>query len=136
MRLSLRSPYYATKGIDGFLNQFCNKELLDSRIQKLSSSGDYKFKEETSLGDQEDSSKQGKKINDLDADAKITLVDESQGRHDDDLISIVKPVTIVSEVVTTANVEVSTASLTAATITNVELTLAQTLAELKSATVC
>ncbi|GKC15664.1 hypothetical protein Tco_1012446, partial [Tanacetum coccineum] len=41
-------------------------------------------------------------------------------------------VTTVGEVVTTANVEVSTASPTAATISNVELTLAQTLAELKS----
>ncbi|GJU20952.1 hypothetical protein Tco_1154294 [Tanacetum coccineum] len=42
-------------------------------------------------------------------------------------------VTTAGEVVTTANVEVSTVSPTAATITTVELTLAQTLAELKSA---
>ncbi|GKA30246.1 hypothetical protein Tco_0716551 [Tanacetum coccineum] len=86
---------------------------------------------ETSLGNQEDASKQGRKIDDIDADAEISLVDESQGRHDDDLIF--DTVTTAGEVVTTANVEVSTASPTAATITNVELTLAQTLAELKSA---
>ncbi|GKD10291.1 putative ribonuclease H-like domain-containing protein [Tanacetum coccineum] len=43
------------------------------------------------------------------------------------------PVTTAGEVVTTTNVKVSTASPTAATITNVELTLVQTLAELKSA---
>ncbi|GJR78967.1 putative ribonuclease H-like domain-containing protein [Tanacetum coccineum] len=87
-------------------------------------------------------------------DAEITLVDETQERHDDDLmfdtcvlndeevfvgqdmaekeVSTADPVTTAGKVVTTANVEVSTASLTVATITNVELTLAQTLAELKS----
>ncbi|GKF22378.1 hypothetical protein Tco_0074700, partial [Tanacetum coccineum] len=43
------------------------------------------------------------------------------------------PVTTAGEVVTTANVEVSTSSPIAAIITTVELTLAQTLAELKSA---
>ncbi|GKD47985.1 putative reverse transcriptase domain-containing protein, partial [Tanacetum coccineum] len=48
-------------------------------------------------------------------------------------VSTVDPVTTAGEVVTTANVEVSIASPTAATITNIELTLAQTLAELKSA---
>ncbi|GKC45055.1 hypothetical protein Tco_1062777 [Tanacetum coccineum] len=110
--------------------------------------------EGTSLGDQEDASKQGRKINNIDADAEITLVDESQGRHDDDLmfdtcvlndeevfagqdmaekeVSTADPVTTASEVVTTANVEVSTVCSTAAIITTVELTLAQTLAELKS----
>ncbi|GKB01092.1 hypothetical protein Tco_0829136 [Tanacetum coccineum] len=48
-------------------------------------------------------------------------------------VSTADPVTTAGEVVTTANAEVSTASLTAATIITVELTLAQTLAELKSA---
>ncbi|GKE96993.1 hypothetical protein Tco_1581848, partial [Tanacetum coccineum] len=108
-----------------------------------------------SLGDQEDTSKQGRKINDIDADAEITLVDETRGRHNDDPmfdtgvlndeevfagqdmaekeVSTADPGTTTGEVVTTANVKVSIASPTAATITNVELTLAQTLAELKSA---
>ncbi|GJY00547.1 hypothetical protein Tco_0357565 [Tanacetum coccineum] len=35
--------------------------------------------DEASLGNQEDASKQGRKINDIDKDAKITLVDEAQG---------------------------------------------------------
>ncbi|GJS29417.1 putative reverse transcriptase domain-containing protein [Tanacetum coccineum] len=102
----------------------------------------------------EDASKQGRKINNIDANAEINLVDESQGRRDDHLmfdtcvlndedvfagqdmaekeVSTADPVTTAGEVVTTANVEVSTVSPTAATITTVELTLAQTLAELKS----
>ncbi|GKE36112.1 hypothetical protein Tco_1455434 [Tanacetum coccineum] len=125
------------------------------RLYKIGISARVVSSKETILGDQEDVSKQGRKINNIDADAEITLVDESQGRHDDDLIfdtgvfndeevfarqdmaekevSTVDPVTTTGEVVITANVEVSTASPTAATITNVELTLAQTLAELKSA---
>ncbi|GKG49989.1 hypothetical protein Tco_0518763, partial [Tanacetum coccineum] len=32
---------------------------------------------EASLGDQEDASKQGRKIDDIDKDAEITLVDET-----------------------------------------------------------
>ncbi|GKC83472.1 hypothetical protein Tco_1139189, partial [Tanacetum coccineum] len=34
----------------------------------------------------EDASKQGRKIDDIDKDAEITLVDETQGRHDDDIM--------------------------------------------------
>ncbi|GKE94860.1 hypothetical protein Tco_1579715, partial [Tanacetum coccineum] len=44
---------------------------LKKRV-KVESSNDV------SLGDQEDASKQGRKIDDLDADAKVTLVDETQ----------------------------------------------------------
>ncbi|GJW60354.1 hypothetical protein Tco_0109689 [Tanacetum coccineum] len=147
------------------------KELMKrvKRLEKKGGSRTYKLKrlyqtgrsarvvsfDETSLGAQEDASKQGRKIDDIDADADITLVNETQGRHNDDImfdtcvlndeevfagqdmaekeVSIVDPVITVGEVVTTANVEVSTASRTAAPITNVELTLAQTLTELKSA---
>ncbi|GJQ98170.1 hypothetical protein Tco_0009309 [Tanacetum coccineum] len=88
-----------------------------------------------SLGDQEDASKQGRKINNIDADAEITLVDESQGKgkgkkalhkegcgirkdkkgggegpgNGQDMaekeVSTADPVTTASEVVTTANVE-------------------------------
>ncbi|GJT32303.1 retrovirus-related pol polyprotein from transposon TNT 1-94 [Tanacetum coccineum] len=88
---------------------------------------------EASLGDQEDASKQRRKIDDIDADAEITLVDETQGRHDDDLmfdtgvlndeevfagqdmiekeVSTTDPITTAGEVVTTANVAVSTVKL-------------------------
>ncbi|GJY80044.1 hypothetical protein Tco_0492795 [Tanacetum coccineum] len=40
--------------------------------------------DEASLGDQEDASKQGRKIDDIDKDAEITLVDETQGRYGDE----------------------------------------------------
>ncbi|GJW21767.1 putative ribonuclease H-like domain-containing protein [Tanacetum coccineum] len=125
------------------------------RLYKIGRSARIVSSHEASLGDQEDASKQERKIDDIDADAEITLVDETQGRHDDDMmfdtcvlndeevfvgqdmaekeVSTADPITTAGEVVTTANVEVSTASPTAATITIVELTLAQTLAELKSA---
>ncbi|GJS74403.1 putative ribonuclease H-like domain-containing protein [Tanacetum coccineum] len=41
---------------------------------------------EASLGDQKDASKQGRKIDNIDKDAEITLVDETQGRYGDDLM--------------------------------------------------
>ncbi|GJZ48084.1 hypothetical protein Tco_0601916 [Tanacetum coccineum] len=42
--------------------------------------------EDEGLGDQEDASKQGRKIADIDADAEVTLIDETQGRNDDNLM--------------------------------------------------
>nr|GFD21835.1 hypothetical protein [Tanacetum cinerariifolium] len=83
------------------------------------------------LGDQEDASKQGRTIDDLDADEGVTLVDETQERNDQDMFDTsildgkevvaekevstaeVVPtagevVTTASEVVTTGGVEVST----------------------------
>ncbi|GJR24820.1 hypothetical protein Tco_0973347 [Tanacetum coccineum] len=98
------------------------------RLRRVGRSARIVSSEEASLGDQEDASKQERKIDDIDADADITL--DSMAEKE---VSVADPVTIAGEVVTTANVEVSTASPTAAAITNVDLTLAQTLAELKSA---
>ncbi|GJT57400.1 hypothetical protein Tco_0992454 [Tanacetum coccineum] len=92
---------------------------------------------------QEDASKQGRKIVDLDADSEVTLVDETQEMNDDNLmfdtsmleehekdvaekeVSTVNPVTTAGEVVTTANVVVSTVNAPITTID--EFTLAQTL---------
>ncbi|GJS23132.1 hypothetical protein Tco_0451764 [Tanacetum coccineum] len=117
--------------------------------------------DEASLGDQEDASKQGRKIHDIDKDAEITLVDETQGRYGDDLmfdtgvlddeevfagqdiaekeinvaekeVSTADPVTTTGKVVTTASVEISTASPTE-TIIGDDLTLAQTLIEIRTA---
>ncbi|GJU35426.1 hypothetical protein Tco_1183780 [Tanacetum coccineum] len=65
----------------------------------------------------EDASKQERKIADLDAD--------------EEEVSAIDPVTTAGEVVTTANVEVTTASDPTTTIN--ELTLAQTLIEIKAA---
>ncbi|GJY86394.1 hypothetical protein Tco_0500420 [Tanacetum coccineum] len=93
--------------------------------------------------------RKGRKIADLDADAEVTLVDETQEMNDDNLmyntgvleeqekevaekeVSAADPVTTVGEVVTTANVEVTTANAPTTTID--ELTLAQTLIEIKAA---
>ncbi|GKA79244.1 putative ribonuclease H-like domain-containing protein [Tanacetum coccineum] len=107
---------------------------------------DYKFKEESQEVREE---RMGRKINDIDKDAEITLVDETQGRYGDedmfgvneldgDEVVVESEVTdkagekrnIIEEAVVVTNVIVI---VSAATITNVELTLAQTLAELKSA---
>ncbi|GJW67455.1 putative ribonuclease H-like domain-containing protein [Tanacetum coccineum] len=95
------------------------------------------------------STSRGRKIEDLDADAEVTLVDETQEMNDDNLmfdtgvleeqekevcekeVSVVDPVTTAGEVVTTANVEATTANVPTTTID--ELTLAQTLIEIKAA---
>ncbi|GKG27441.1 hypothetical protein Tco_0403144, partial [Tanacetum coccineum] len=88
----------------------------------------------------------GRKIVDLDADAEVTLIDKTQERYDEEMlfdvqddlqgeeffaekevakkeVSALDPVTTVGEVVTTAS----------ATTTVDELTLAQTLIEIKAA---
>ncbi|GJW98726.1 hypothetical protein Tco_0180534 [Tanacetum coccineum] len=126
------------------------------RLYKVGRSARVIASDEASLGDQEDASKQGRKIDDIDKDVEITLVDETQGRYGDDLIfdtgvlddeevfpakeinvtekevSTADLVTTVGEVVTTASVEISTANPTKTTITD-DLTLAQTLIEIRSA---
>ncbi|GKA83427.1 hypothetical protein Tco_0805022 [Tanacetum coccineum] len=134
------------------------------RLRKVGSASRVESSNDVSLGAQEDASKQGRKIADLDADAEVTLVDETQEMNDDNLmfdtgvleeqeikfekvveepvvsvakttksipVSAADPVTTAGEVVTTANVEVTTASAPTTTID--ELTLAQTLIEIKAA---
>ncbi|GJX57435.1 hypothetical protein Tco_0287332 [Tanacetum coccineum] len=146
------------------LMEFCTK--LVNKLEKKGGSRTHKLKRlykvgrdarvissnEVSLGDQEDASKQGRKINDIDKDAEITLVDETQGRYGDDLmfdtcvlddeevfteqdmvekeinvaekeVSTTDLVTTAGEVVTTASVEISTTSPTKTTIAD-DLTLA------------
>ncbi|GJV73336.1 hypothetical protein Tco_1493331 [Tanacetum coccineum] len=103
---------------------------------------------EASLGDQEDASKHGRKIDDIDIDAEIILVDETQRRYGDDImfdlsdlageeIFVVeqgvldsKKGNVVSTVVDAA--QVSTAATTV-TITAEEITLAQALQDLNAA---
>ncbi|GKC17501.1 hypothetical protein Tco_1014283 [Tanacetum coccineum] len=71
------------------------KELVEfytkfqQRVLDLENTKTAQAHEITSLklrGDQEDASKQGRKIDDIDKDAEITLVDETQGRYGDDLM--------------------------------------------------
>ncbi|GKA40777.1 hypothetical protein Tco_0733370, partial [Tanacetum coccineum] len=130
------------------------------RLYKVGRSARVVSSEEEGLGDQEDASKQGRKIDKIDQDAEVTLVDETQGRYGDNFmfdtgvldneqdmaekevdmaekdVSTADLVTTAGEVVTTANVVVSTAEVTTDSTTTTtidELTLAQTLIEIKAA---
>ncbi|GKB70382.1 hypothetical protein Tco_0931794 [Tanacetum coccineum] len=93
-----------------------------------------------SLGAQEDASKQGRRIEDLDADVEM-FVDVTTGKKeeqstkiDDMKVSTADPVTIVGEAVTTVGVEDSVSpTIPVSSATTVEETLAQTLMEIKAA---
>ncbi|GJT74182.1 hypothetical protein Tco_1040907 [Tanacetum coccineum] len=56
------------------------------RLYKVGKSARVISSDEAILGDQEDASKQGRKINNIDKDAEITLVHETQGRYGDEEI--------------------------------------------------
>ncbi|GJY32958.1 hypothetical protein Tco_0417427 [Tanacetum coccineum] len=124
------------------------------RLRKVGSSIRVESSNDASLGAQEDVSKQGRKIKDLDADAEVTLVTETQERNDEEMlfdvhgdlqgvevvaekvitekeVSTADLVTTAGEGVSTANVEVTTAA--ASTITIDKMTLAHTLIEIKAA---
>ncbi|GKB09149.1 hypothetical protein Tco_0837461 [Tanacetum coccineum] len=119
-----------------------------NRLRKVGLASRVESSNDVSLGTQEDASKQGRKIADLDDDSEVTLVDETQEMNDDNLmfdtgvgragkevaekeVSVADPVTTAGEVVTTANVKVTNANAPTTTID--ELTLAQTLIEIKAA---
>ncbi|GKC06629.1 hypothetical protein Tco_0998239 [Tanacetum coccineum] len=99
------------------------------RLYKVGRSTRVISYDKASLGDQEDASKQGRKIDDIDKDVEITLVNKTQGRYGDDLMF--DTVITAGEVVTTASVDISTASPTKTTIAD-DLTIAQTLIEIRS----
>ncbi|GKD80108.1 hypothetical protein Tco_1342729, partial [Tanacetum coccineum] len=111
------------------------------RLYRVGRSARVVSSKEASLGDQEDASKQRRKIDDIDKDAEIKLIDETQGRYGDkDMFGVndlngdemvVEKRNIIKEAVVVTDAVIIPVST--ATITNVELTLAQTLAELKSA---
>ncbi|GKA61925.1 hypothetical protein Tco_0761444 [Tanacetum coccineum] len=92
----------------------------------------HKLEKKKSLGAQEDASKQGRKIADLDADAEVTLIDETQERNDEEMLFnvhddlqgeevVAEKEVSIGDPVTAANVEVTTASAPTTTID--ELTL-------------
>ncbi|GJY86343.1 hypothetical protein Tco_0500369, partial [Tanacetum coccineum] len=103
------------------------------RLRKGGRSARIESSEDEGLGDQEDASKQGRKVADIDADAEVTLIDETQERNDDNLMFdtgvLDEQEVEVEKVVSTA--EVTTASATTTTVD--ELTLAHTLIEIKAA---
>ncbi|GKA36133.1 hypothetical protein Tco_0722624 [Tanacetum coccineum] len=114
------------------------------RLFKIGRSAQVVSSEDEGLGDQEDASKQGRKIYEINQDVEVTLVDETQGRYDDNLmfntsvldneqdmaekeVDIAKKDVSTADPVTTTNVVVSTAEVTtnSTTTTTVdELTLA------------
>ncbi|GJZ46645.1 uncharacterized mitochondrial protein-like protein, partial [Tanacetum coccineum] len=103
------------------------------RLRKVGRTARIESSKDEGLGAREDASKQRRKITDLDADVEVTLVDEAQGRIDDNLIF---DTGVFDEQEVEVEKEVSTAEVTtvSATTTTVdELTLAQTLIEIKAA---
>ncbi|GKE76205.1 hypothetical protein Tco_1542325, partial [Tanacetum coccineum] len=120
------------------------------RLRKIGSSSRVESSNDAILGAQEDASKQGRKIKDLDADAEVTLVDETQEMNEDNLMfdtgvleeqeiefeKVVKE-PVVSVATTTKSIPVSVAEVVTTVSANVEipdeLTLAQTMIEIKTA---
>ncbi|GJS86533.1 hypothetical protein Tco_0769169 [Tanacetum coccineum] len=150
MKLKELMEFYA-KLSDRLEKKRRSRTYKPRRLYKVGLSRRIESTDDASLGAQEDASKQGRKIVDLDADIEVTLIDETQGRNDEDLmfdagvlnsdevfqepivntdtttkssilVSVIDPVTTTGEVVTTASVEILE-----------ELSLAQTLIEIKSA---
>ncbi|GKC92216.1 hypothetical protein Tco_1157658, partial [Tanacetum coccineum] len=116
-------------------------KVLDLETIKTAQAKEISFvsSEDEGLGDQEDASKQGRKIDDIDKDAEVTFVNETQRRYDDtqmfdadvfngeEVFVVEQSEKVTEEVVSTTEVSA------AATITTEEITLAQALTELRSA---
>ncbi|GJR91386.1 hypothetical protein Tco_0215397 [Tanacetum coccineum] len=94
------------------LMSLCTKlqKVVFKRLRKVGSASRVESSNDVSLGAQGDASKQGRKIADLDADAEVTLIDETQERYDEEMLFDVQDDLQVDE-----------------------LTLAQTLIEIKAA---
>ncbi|GJS45771.1 hypothetical protein Tco_0595892 [Tanacetum coccineum] len=114
------------------------------RLRKVISTSRVESSNDVSLGDQEDASKQGRKIADLDVDAEVTLGDETQEMNDDNLLFDTdvleeqeKEVAAKEVATTTKSIPVSLVEVVTTASANVEvpdeLTLAQTLIEIKIA---
>ncbi|GKE56323.1 hypothetical protein Tco_1495508 [Tanacetum coccineum] len=116
------------------------QRVLDLETTKTTQANEIaKSSEDEDLG--EDASNQGRRINVIDADEDITLVNDQDDAdmfdvndlHGDEvIINNVDVVKTTKEIVNAAT-KTTTTTTTTATITDVEITLAQALAELKSA---
>nr|GEY31417.1 putative polyprotein [Tanacetum cinerariifolium] len=107
------------------------------RLRKVGSARRVESSTEASLGDQEDASKQGRMIDNIDQDVEIALVDDTQGRINEEYMLKVNDldgdkVVVYVSTITTTGIEVTT-STTTPQISKDELTLAQTLIEIKAA---
>nr|GEW66352.1 hypothetical protein [Tanacetum cinerariifolium] len=112
-----------------------------NRLYKIGSSKRIKSSDEASLGDQEDASKQGRIIDNLDVDKGVTLVAETQGRNDQDMFDtgvlvdeeiVAEKEVSTADPITTVGVEVSAAAITPIIYMD-DITLAKALTALKSA---
>ncbi|GKC50869.1 hypothetical protein Tco_1073614 [Tanacetum coccineum] len=99
------------------------------RLYKVGRSARVISSDEASLGDQQDASKHGRKIDDIDKDEEITLVHETQGRYGDEEM-FDTGVLDDDEVLAEPEVTIKDVNLSVD-----EVTLAQALAALKSAKV-
>ncbi|GJY72442.1 retrovirus-related pol polyprotein from transposon TNT 1-94, partial [Tanacetum coccineum] len=98
---------------DNVTDEAVYKELDDNLVRATTTASCLEAEQDSaSLGNQEDASKQGRKIDDIDKDVEITLVDETQGSMDmaekeinvaEKEVSTVDPITTIGEVVTTAS---------------------------------
>ncbi|GKE43887.1 hypothetical protein Tco_1471171 [Tanacetum coccineum] len=99
------------------------------RLYKVGRSARVVSSKDEGLGDQEDASKQERKINEIDQDAEVTLVNETQGRYGNNLmfdigvldneqdmakkeVDMAEKDVSTADLVTIANVVVSTAEVT------------------------
>ncbi|GJZ76269.1 hypothetical protein Tco_0640734, partial [Tanacetum coccineum] len=132
-------------------NEIASLKKRVNKLGKKRSSRTYKLKRlykvglsarvETSRDEEdlgEDVSKQGRRIYDIDADEDITLVNDDNEIFDVDALAgeevfVAEQSRIVVEEVVAVIDVASTIPVSAAIITNVEITLAQALVELKSA---
>ncbi|GKB40709.1 putative ribonuclease H-like domain-containing protein [Tanacetum coccineum] len=84
-----------------------SRTLWLKRLRKVGRTARIESSEDEGLGDQENASKQGRKIADIDADEEVTLIDETQGRNDDNLmfdtgkIKAAKPKAVTTAATTT-----------------------------------
>ncbi|GKD85887.1 hypothetical protein Tco_1357041, partial [Tanacetum coccineum] len=101
-------------------------------------------KDKDSLGDYEDASKQGRSIKDIDKDVDVSLVDDTQGRSDNeemfdindihsDEVNVDMPVGEKQEKGANKREVDTSVEDSAAPITIEEITLAQTLIQIKAA---
>ncbi|GJR45905.1 hypothetical protein Tco_1314008 [Tanacetum coccineum] len=97
-------------------------------VERVTKQSNDPLSDEAGLGDQEDASKQGRKINDIDKDAEVTLVDGAQGRYGDDLMFDVSEIAgeevFVGKKDDVVSAAASTIPVSAAPITDIETTLA------------
>nr|GEV98268.1 uncharacterized mitochondrial protein AtMg00810-like [Tanacetum cinerariifolium] len=117
--------------------QFLRKRLISWQCKKKTVVANLTTEaDEASFGDKDNASKQGRMIDNIDQDVEITLVDDTQWKmNEEDMFGVndldVDEVVVDVSDITTAGIKVTTAATTPQ-IYKDELTLAQTLIEIKS----